>query len=123
VLPFPAVKEPPAIPPELVRRYLRRLVVVYAVINTGGKLEQIAVKDSPDALLNAPITATLSRWVFRPAQLNGAPAAVKVLIGIPLWPKRLFLAAATPRASARGYILFGPSASKRCGCVYPSPIL
>ena len=27
----------------------------------------------------------LSKWVFRPAQLNGQPVAVKVLLGIPLF--------------------------------------
>jgi len=31
----------------------------------------------------------LSKWVFRPAQLNNQPVAVKVLLGIPLWARFL----------------------------------
>jgi TonB family protein len=84
VLPFPVVKEPPAWPADVVRGYLRKLVVVYGQINTEGKLDQLSVKDSPDARLNQPVLDALQRWTFRPAQLNGAPVAVKVLLGIPL---------------------------------------
>jgi hypothetical protein len=85
VLPFPAVKEQPALPAELVRRYLGRMVIVYAIINIEGKMEQMSVKDSPDALLNEPVLSALSKWVFRPAQLNGETVPAKVLLGIPLW--------------------------------------
>jgi TonB family protein len=84
VLPFPAVKEPPAWPADVVRSYLRKLVVVYGQITAEGKLDQLSVKDSPDARLNQPALDALQRWIFRPAQLNGAPVAVKVLLGIPL---------------------------------------
>jgi hypothetical protein len=31
-----------------------------------------------------PIVQALSKWLFRPAQLNNQPVAVKVLVGIPL---------------------------------------
>jgi hypothetical protein len=31
-----------------------------------------------------PIVEALNTWVFRPAQLNNQPVAVKVLLGIPL---------------------------------------
>jgi hypothetical protein len=84
VLPFPAVKEQPALPPDLVRRYLRKLVVVYAIINTDGKMEQMSVKESPDTQLNEPVLNALAKWTFRPAELNGERVAVKVLLGIPL---------------------------------------
>jgi hypothetical protein len=85
VLPFPIVKEPPALPEDLVRKHLRELVLVYAIINVKGKMEQISVKESPDTLLNEPLVRALSKWVFRPAQLQGEPVAVKALLGIPLW--------------------------------------
>jgi hypothetical protein len=85
VLPFPAVKEQPVLPAELVRKYLGRMVIVYAIINIEGKMEQMSVKDSPDALLNEAVLSTLGKWVFRPAQLNGTPVPAKVLLGIPLW--------------------------------------
>ncbi len=85
VLPFPTVKEAPKLPAELVRKYLRRMIVVYAIINIDGKLEQMSVKQSPDALFNEPLLNALSKWVFRPARLNGEPVPAKALLGIPLW--------------------------------------
>ena len=85
VLPFPAVKEKPSLPLELVRRHLGKMVVVYAVISVDGKMEQVSVKQSPDPLLNEPVLHALSKWAFRPAVLDGEPVVVKALLGIPLW--------------------------------------
>jgi len=85
VLPYPMVKVRPVLPLELVRKYLKRLMIVYAVINVGGTMEQISVKDSPDPLLNESVIGALSQWAFRPASLSGESVAVKVLLGIPLW--------------------------------------
>jgi len=82
--PFPIVKEPPNFPTELVRKYVRQLVVMYAVIDAQGKLQQVSVKQSPDPLLNQPALAALSKWTFRPAQVNGSPVSVKILVGIPV---------------------------------------
>jgi len=44
----------------------------------------MAVKQSPDGLLNPAALAALSKWLFRPAEINGSPAPVKILMGIPL---------------------------------------
>jgi len=85
ILPFPAEKERPAFPSDVVRKYLSKMVIVYGVVNIDGKLEQVSIKDSPDALLNEPVLRSLSKWIFRPAQLNGEPVAAKLLMGIPLW--------------------------------------
>jgi hypothetical protein len=85
VLPFPAVKEQPALPAELVHKYLRKMVIVYAIVNIEGKMEQMSVKDSPDPLLNESVLNALRNWVFRPARLNGEPVRAKILLGIPLW--------------------------------------
>ena len=85
ILPFPAEKERPAFPADVVRKYLNKMVIVFGVVNIEGKLEQVSIKDSPDALLNEPVLRSLSKWIFRPAQLNGEPVATKLLMGIPLW--------------------------------------
>jgi hypothetical protein len=85
VLPYPVVKEQPALPAEVLRKYLGKLVIVYGIINIDGRMEQMSVKDSPWALLNEPVMSALSRWSFRPARLDGRNVAVKVLMGIPLW--------------------------------------
>lgn len=84
ILPFPAVKELPELSPELARKYERRMVIVYAITNIEGKLEQMSVKETPDSQLTEPVLNALSKWVFRPAQLNGEPVPMKVLLGIPL---------------------------------------
>ncbi len=85
VLPFPTVKGPLLLPSELVLKHLRETIIVYGVINVEGKMEQISVMKSPDALLNEPVLEGLSKWVFRPASLEGAAVAVELLLGIPLW--------------------------------------
>jgi len=65
---------------------LSRRIVVYAVMDTQGKLQRLSVRQTPDARFNAGILAALTHWSFQPAQLNGQPVALKVLIGIPLLP-------------------------------------
>jgi TonB-like protein len=82
--PSPVMREWPQIPAELEKKYSHRQVVVYAVVDKEGKVSHIAVKQTPDRRLSDPILQALAKWVFRPAQLNGQPVAVKVLIGIPL---------------------------------------
>jgi TonB family protein len=84
ILPFPTAKEQPALPAELVRKYLRQRVIVYGILNTDGKMEQLSIKQSPDAQLNEAVLAALKKWTFRPAQLNGVDVPVKVLLGFPL---------------------------------------
>jgi hypothetical protein len=84
VPPFPVVKEPPQLPTGLVFRYLHRMVVVYAIINTEGKLERMHVMQTPTIELNKPLLEALGKWVFRPAELNGEAVSVKILLGIPL---------------------------------------
>jgi hypothetical protein len=84
VLPFPIIREQPVLPPELVRKYSRRMIIVYAVINVDGKMEEMSVKDSPDPLLNPPALSALSKWIFKPAQSDGKTVASKMLVGIPL---------------------------------------
>jgi len=84
VPPFPVNKELPQWPVELAQKYWHRLIVVYAIIDTAGKLVQMSVKQSPNAQLNKPLLEALCKWVFRPAELDGNPVAVKALLGIPL---------------------------------------
>jgi hypothetical protein len=42
------------------------------------------VKPSPDDQLDKPVFDALGKWIFRPAEMNGSPVAVKVFWGIPL---------------------------------------
>jgi hypothetical protein len=84
--PFPLTKVMPKLNSELIRIYLRNVIVVYAVMDTQGDLQRLSVRQSPDQRLNPSILAALAHWKFQPAQLNGHPVPLKVLIGIPLLP-------------------------------------
>ena len=47
------------------QKYLRNVVVVYAVMDTEGKLHSLAIKQTPDSRFTAPILAALNHWTFR----------------------------------------------------------
>ena len=49
-----------------------------------AEVSHVAVRLTPDTRLNDPIVQACNKWVFRPAQLNNQPVAVKVLLEIPL---------------------------------------
>lgn len=82
--PFPIDKEEPQFPLEVVARNIGRLIVVYAEIDTGGKVQNTRIIQSPNPLLNPPLLEALAKWAFRPAELEGQPVAVKALLGVPL---------------------------------------
>jgi hypothetical protein len=82
--PSPVMREWPQVPAELEKKYAQRQVVIAAVVDKEGKVSHVAVKQTPDARVSDPIVQAFSKWVFRPAQLDNQPVAVKVLIGIPL---------------------------------------
>jgi hypothetical protein len=82
--PQPAMREWPQLPADLERKYAQREVVLYAIVDKEGKISHVSVKQTPDPRVSEPIVDALMKWVFRPAQLNNQPVAVKVLLGIPL---------------------------------------
>lgn len=84
VLPFPIDKARPQIPADAARKYSGRLVIAYAVVNTEGKLEQLAIKESPDPALNDVVLSALRKWTFRAARRNGEVIPAKMLLGIPV---------------------------------------
>jgi hypothetical protein len=84
--PFPLIREAPRLNPELIRTYLRSVIIVYAIIDTQGRFQHVSIRQSPNPMLDAPIVEALTHWIFQPAQLNGQPVPLKVLVGIPLLP-------------------------------------
>ena len=86
--PYVLLKEIPQLPADLAQKCARKLIVASAVMNTNGKLEQVAVKQSPDNQLIAPLIEALSAWMFKPAEVDGQPVSLKVLLGIRLLPGR-----------------------------------
>ncbi len=84
VAPYPITKETPEFPRDVVARNLGKLVVVYGEISGEGRVESTRVIQSPNPLLNRPALDALKKWEFRPAEADGTPVRVKVLVGIPL---------------------------------------
>jgi hypothetical protein len=82
--PTPVTREWPEIAADLLEKYSQRQVVFSALIDKSGKVSGVTVKRTPDPQVSTPIAHAFSKWVFRPAQLNNQPVAVKILIGIPL---------------------------------------
>jgi hypothetical protein len=82
--PTAVMREWPQVSPELEKKYASQQVVISAVVDKQGKVGSVSVKRTPDPRVSDPIAKALAKWIFRPAQLNGEPVAVKVLLGIPL---------------------------------------
>jgi Gram-negative bacterial TonB protein C-terminal len=82
--PSPAQREWPEIPADLQQKYSQHQVVVSALIGTDGKVSDVTVKRTPDPRISDPVAQALAKWIFHPAQLNGQPVGVKILIGFAL---------------------------------------
>jgi hypothetical protein len=82
--PSAVMREWPQIPEELEKKYSQRQVVISAVVDKEGKVSHVVVKQTPDSRVSKPIVDAVEKWVFRPAQFNNQPVAVKILLGIPL---------------------------------------
>jgi hypothetical protein len=84
VPPLPMNKVLPAWPQDLVATYGGGMIVVYAVIDTEGKLRDTRLVESASSGLNSVLVEALAEWIFQPAERNGKPSVVKALLGIPV---------------------------------------
>ena len=82
--PYVLLKEIPQLPAELAQKCAHKLIVVSGVLNQDGKLEKIAMQQTPDSRVAAPLIEALSNWMFKPAELDGQKVSLKVLLGIRL---------------------------------------
>jgi hypothetical protein len=82
--PYAMLKQIPELTAELASKCARQLIVASAIMNVTGKLEQVSVKRTPDSQLIAPLIEALNNWTFQPAQIDGKPVALKILLGIRL---------------------------------------
>jgi len=76
----------PRWPEEAAVGYEGEMIVVFAVIAEDGRIRDSRVMESPSADLSGALLNALAQWTFRPAAINAQPAAVKVLLGIPVFP-------------------------------------
>jgi hypothetical protein len=80
--PYAMLKEIPEFTPELLRKYAHKVIVASAIMNSAGKLEQVSIPQNSEDALVGPLVAALSHWLFQPAQIDGQPVSLKVLLGI-----------------------------------------
>jgi TonB family protein len=67
--------------PEAARRlHLSGLVILQAVIDTSGRVDDLRVTRSAGALLDSAAIAAIEKWIYRPATLHGR--AVKVFLTV-----------------------------------------
>jgi hypothetical protein len=82
--PFPQTQILPLLPPPLVATNVGRLFVFQATLKADGKLDGFHVLETPDARINDPILASLTKWTFQPASMGNDKVPIKVLMGIPI---------------------------------------
>lgn len=74
-------KVPPTYPASARAQGLAGAVVMRAVIDQGGRVQQLQVMSGPDLLRQAAIEA-VRQWIYKPYLLNGAPASVETTVTI-----------------------------------------
>ncbi len=84
VPPYATLKSLPRFSVEAARRGRGGTIVVFGVINRQGKLEDLRIMQSPEPGLNQFMLDSLTKWRFRPAQVDGVQVAVKILLGVPV---------------------------------------
>jgi hypothetical protein len=82
--PYATLKQVPDFSPEVALKCVHQLIVASAILNVTGQLEQVMVKQSPDSRVNDLLIEALRNWTFQPAQVEGKPVALKMLLGIRL---------------------------------------
>lgn len=83
VPPYASTKSIPHYPQSPYRRRMG-MAVVFGVIGPEGRFNDLRIMQSPDTGLNQSLLDSLREWVFRPAEMDGARVAVKVLLGVPV---------------------------------------
>lgn len=75
-------KKMPVYPAEAKEKKIRGEVVLHALIDDTGKVEQLSVVSSPDASLSKSATDAVRDWVYKPYLLNGRPTPVDTTISV-----------------------------------------
>jgi hypothetical protein len=86
--PYAMLKEVPEFTPDVVQKCAHRVIVASAILDVSGKLDQVSVKQSPESQVVGPLVEALKHWIFEPAQIDGRPVALKILLGIRLAASR-----------------------------------
>ena len=75
-------KEPPVYPAEAKEKKIQGAVLLHAIINEQGTIEQLSVVSSPDEMLSKSALDAVHQWTYKPYLLNGKPTAVDTTITV-----------------------------------------
>jgi hypothetical protein len=82
--PYATLKQVPDFSADITAKTAHQMIVASGVLNVTGQLEQLLIKQTPDPRVNSPLIEALKNWTFQPAQVDGKPVTLKVLLGIRL---------------------------------------
>jgi protein TonB len=68
--------------PSVESKYIGASVELEFVVDTTGKPSDLSVKSSTDATLAAAVVDAVKQWRFKPAIVDGAPVATKVVLPV-----------------------------------------
>src|SRR5438046_10708814 len=100
----------PKLSDELSQRYDSREVVVYAIINSEGRFEQLAVKENPRVELNAPILHALRNGPSAPRKSAANLWLLEITLAAQLVNSKEFATTFDPFRLSRRSVIF-PSRS------------
>jgi len=80
VAPMPVRTPPPVFPDAL--KGTNGMVALVVVINEDGSVAEAKVAKSSDAAFEAPSLEAISKWKFKPAEVNGQPVKSKITVPI-----------------------------------------
>lgn len=72
----------PVYPPEAKEKKLQGEVLLHAIINEQGKVEQLAVVHSPGESFSKSALTAVQQWVYKPFLVDGKPVAVDTTITV-----------------------------------------
>lgn len=78
--PQPVLTPPPAFPEA--KRGTSGIVALVVVVNEDGSVAEAKVSKSTDAAFEAPSLEAISKWKFKPAEVNGQPVKSKITVPI-----------------------------------------
>jgi len=84
VPPFADSKVLPHFPANAAMRNRGSTLVVFGVITPKGKVEGLRIMQGSDTNLGKLLLEALSQWTFHPAEVEGTPVPVRVLLGVPV---------------------------------------
>lgn len=81
-------KVDPAYPQDLIHDRIEGVVVLYAIIRSDGRVDQVRVLEGFDERLNENARKALQQWRFRPGTKDGTPIDIEAVVRVPFKVRR-----------------------------------